>query len=86
LNLFFFLATVVLPGCFSFNFLRKKRLVLAYGCLVKVFDAMEWGFVWEFVFWNFWENEEMVMFLSFSFCAVFDHPRSARALNLMCYL
>jgi hypothetical protein len=59
----FFLAFVTFLSSNSFTFLREKWWILAPECLVKVFDAMEWGFVWEFVFWNFEKMKKMVIVL-----------------------
>jgi hypothetical protein len=86
LELDFFLGAVVFSAPFSFTFLRRKWWILAYERLVKVFDAMESGFVWEFVFWKFEKMKKMVRFWASVCCAVFDDSLLARALNLMLYI
>jgi hypothetical protein len=86
LELDFFLGAVMFSAPFSFTFLRRKRWILAYECLVKVFDGIETGFEWEFEFWKFEKMKKMVVFLSSVFCAVFWWFWPSSALKLMFYI
>jgi hypothetical protein len=65
------LATVTLLCFNSLTFLSEKWVILASGCVVNVFEGIDFVFKWEFLILEFWEMKKNGASLCYCSCAVF---------------
>jgi hypothetical protein len=75
------LATVTLLCFNSVTFLSEKWVILASGCVVNVFEGIDFVFKWEFLILEFWEMKKNGASLCYYSCAVFSLFSNPRLWN-----